>query len=221
MRQWNTQALETNTLNGAATIANGDYNLALAAVPYALQQGADTWLLAGANDLWRCSLAQGCVWRNTTNAGTCMSAQVAAYQHALAWNTGNPLEILVGNDGGLWRSLDAIGETGQVCAATDAAHFQNLNGGLGSLAEVESMALGGASQYTMMTGLGVNGTAGLKGATAPARIGRRSWAVLVGRWLSIPATAPTGTRTIRPEFPSTSVPILFRARLPALEPPRW
>ncbi len=32
-QQWSTAALETNTSLGAATIANGDYNLALAAVP--------------------------------------------------------------------------------------------------------------------------------------------------------------------------------------------
>jgi len=167
-QQWNTQPLESASLYGAATIANGDYNLALAAVPYAPQQGADTWLLAGANDLWKCSLAAGCVWRNTTNATTCMSAQVAEFQHALAWNTGNPLEILVGNDGGLWRSLDVIGETGPVCSASDATHFQNLNGGLGSLAEVESMAGATSSPYTLVTGLGVNGTAGVKGSTPPA-----------------------------------------------------
>ncbi len=167
-RQWNTQPLETSTLDGPATIANGDYNLALAAVPYALGQGADTWLLAGANDLWKCSLAMGCVWRNTTNATTCMSAQVAEFQHALAWNSSNPLEILIGNDSGLWRSLDAIGETGPVCNATDASHFQNLNGGLGSLAEVESLAVSGGSAYTLMAGLGVNGTAGVKATTLTA-----------------------------------------------------
>jgi hypothetical protein len=165
-KQWNTAALETNTGNGPATIQNGDYNLALAAVPYALQQGADTWLLAGGNDLWRCSLAAGCLWRNTTNSTTCMSAQVAEFQHALAWDPANPLEIFVGNDGGLWRSLDAIGETESVCAASDATHFQNLNGGLGSLAEVESLATSGSSAYVMMAGLGDNGTAGLKSATA-------------------------------------------------------
>jgi len=164
-QHWNTQALETTTTDGAATIANGDYNLALAAVPVALGQGEDTWLLAGANDLWRCSLALGCVWRNTTNATTCMSAQVAPFQHALAWSPANPLEIFAGNDSGLWRSLDAIGETGAVCAATDASHFQNLNGSLGSLAEVESLAVNSNSQYIMIAGLGVNGTAGLKTAT--------------------------------------------------------
>ncbi|MGO9338944.1 MAG: choice-of-anchor D domain-containing protein [Terracidiphilus sp.] len=167
-QQWNTQALETETAGGAATIADGDYTLALAAVPSAAQEGADTWLVAGADDLWRCSLAQGCVWRNTTNATTCMSAQVAEFQHVLAWNQGNPLEIVIGNDGGLWRSLDALGESGQVCAESDASHFQNLNGGLGSLAEVESLATSTSSPYTMMTGLGVNGTAGLKSAAAQA-----------------------------------------------------
>jgi hypothetical protein len=61
-KQWNTSALETNDPNlGPITIENGDYNLALTAVP----SGQDTLLLAGANDLWKCSLAMSCVWRNT------------------------------------------------------------------------------------------------------------------------------------------------------------
>jgi hypothetical protein len=174
-QQWNTQALETNTLDGAATIADGDYTLALAAVPQ-VQQGSDTLLLAGADDLWKCSLAAGCVWRNTTNAATCMTAGVAEFQHALAWNPASPLEILVGNDSGLWRSLDAIGETGQACSASDATHFQNLNGSLGSLAEVVSMAGSGISPYAMMVGLGVNGTAGLKSASGPASV----WPQILG-----------------------------------------
>ena len=171
-KEWGMAALETSTALGSVTIANGDYNLALAAVPSA----QDTLLLAGANDLWKCSLAMGCQWRNTTNATTCMSAQVAGYQHALEWNTANPLEIFVGNDSGLWRSTDAIGETGTVCNATDAAHFQNLNEGLGSLAEVESMSQITTSPYTMMTGLGVNGTAGVKNTTGPATV----WPEILG-----------------------------------------
>ncbi len=155
-RQWNSAPLEANTWLGGATIFNGDYNLALAAVP----SGQDTILLAGGNDLWKCSLAMGCSWRNTTNAFSCMSGQVGGYQHAIAWNPSGPLELFFGNDGGLWRSTDAVGQTGPVCAATDAGHFQNLNGGLGSLAEVESMSPLGASPYTMMVGLGADGTAG-------------------------------------------------------------
>ncbi|HVC47537.1 MAG TPA: choice-of-anchor D domain-containing protein [Terracidiphilus sp.] len=162
-KRWNTAALETNTTLGAATIANGDYDLALAAAP----SGQDTLLMAGDNDLWKCSLAASCTWRDTTNANTCMSAQVAGYQHALAWNAANPLEMFVGNDGGLWRSTDAVGETGSACDSTDATHFQNLNGGLGSLAEVVTQSQVTTSPYTMMAGLGVNGTAGVKSTTGP------------------------------------------------------
>lgn len=157
--QVNTAALETNQpLLGAATINNGDYNLALAAVP----SGQDTLLMAGANDLWKCSLAAGCVWRNTTNATTCRSAGVAAYQHAIGWNAANPLLVFAGNDSGLWRSSDDIGETGSVCSSSDSSHFNNLNGALGSLAETISMASIVSSPYTALVGLGVNGAAGVK-----------------------------------------------------------
>jgi hypothetical protein len=170
-QQWNTAALETNVSGlGAATIANGDYNLALAAVP----SGQTTMLLAGVNDLWEaaCPAAKGCAWRNTTNSTTCMSAGVGKYQHALAWNANNPLEIFVGNDSGLWRSTDGISESTlanpePVCSSTDATHFQNLNGSLGSLAEVVSLSQVGATPYTMMAGMGANGTAGVKSTTAP------------------------------------------------------
>lgn len=158
-----TAALQTNTMSGAATILNGDYNLVLAAVP----SGQDTMLLAGANDLWKCSLGAGCAWRNTTNSTTCMSAEVGEYQHALEWNPANPLEILLGNDSGLWRSQDGVAETGPACSAGDADHWQNLNGTLGSLAEVASLSQVGSSPYTLMAGLGANGTAGIKSTSAP------------------------------------------------------
>ena len=160
-QQWNTAALETDVPGlGSATIENGDYNLALAAVP----TGQTTVVLAGANDLWKtnCPYSQGCTWRNTTNSTVDFCAQVGEYQHALAWNGNNPLEIFVGNDSGLWRSTDAIGESGTACSASDASHFQNLNGSLGSLAEVVSISPAGVTPYTMMAGLGANGTAGVK-----------------------------------------------------------
>jgi hypothetical protein len=159
-----TTALETSTTRGAVTILNGDYNLVLSAVP----SDKDTLLLAGANDLWKCSLAAGCTWRNTTNSTTCMSAGVGEYQHALVWNPANPLEILAGNDSGLWRSEDGIAEPGPVCSSSDADHWQNLNGGLGSLAEIESMSQVGASPYTLLAGMGANGTAGVKSTTGPS-----------------------------------------------------
>jgi len=110
----------------------------------------------------------GCVWRNTTNAATCHTAQVGPFQHALAWNPANPLEVFLGNDSGLWRSTDAIAETGPVCSATDSTHFQNLNGGLGSLAEVVSVSTAASSSYKMLAGLGANGAAGVKSTAAVA-----------------------------------------------------
>jgi hypothetical protein len=162
-QQWGTQALESNTLQGGSTIENGDYNLSLAAIP----SGQETILLAGANDLWKttCPYSQGCSWRNTTHSTVGFCSGVGEYQHALAWNASNSLEIFIGNDSGLWRSMDAIGETGTVCAASDATHFQNLNGGLGSLAEVVSLSQTGATPYTMMASLGENGTAGVNSST--------------------------------------------------------
>ena len=163
-KQWSTTPLETSTLQGPVTIADGVYNLALAAVPS--QQ--DTLVLAGANDLWKCSLAMGCVWRNTTNSTSCMSAQVGEFQHALAWNAANPLEIFLGNDSGLWRSTDAISETGAACSASDSTHFQNLNGSLGSLAEPQSLSPVVTSPYSLFAGLGVNGFAGVKAASVTA-----------------------------------------------------
>ena len=77
--------------------------------PRCPSRAGSTMLLAGANDLWKseCPWPQGCAWRNTTNSTTCLCAQVGEYQHALAWNAANPLEIFVGNDSGLWRSTDA------------------------------------------------------------------------------------------------------------------
>ncbi|MEO6909952.1 MAG: sialidase family protein, partial [Edaphobacter sp.] len=128
--------------SGNAVIPQADYNLSLAAVPSA----SDTLLYAGTVDLYRCSLASGCLLRNTTNATNgCaapgQNARVAPAQHAIAILTtlAQPL-LYLGNDGGLWRSTDNVNEQSTPCSADDAAHFQNLNNGLGSLAEVTSFA---------------------------------------------------------------------------------
>ena len=187
-QRWSTAALQTNTSEGAATIANGSYTLALAAVPAGAGAGQDTLLLAGANDLWKCSLAMGCAWRNTTNSTTCASAQVGEFEHALASNTANPLEIFIGNDSGLWRSTDGIAESGQVCASADSSHFQNLNGSLGSLAEVVSVSEVGATTYPMMAGLGVNGTAGVKSGSAIS-----NWPQILGGFGGPVAIDPTNS----------------------------
>ncbi len=149
---------------GSTAIPQGSYDLALAAVA----SGTDTLLYVGTVDLYRCSLAAGCVLRNTTNAqnGCATPAGVAGAQHAIA--DGPAPMIFTGNDGGLWRSVDGVAETGGVCSATDAGHFDNLNPGLGSLAEVVGFAQDPTEPGTLLAGLGALGSAGTGAASAGA-----------------------------------------------------
>jgi Abnormal spindle-like microcephaly-assoc'd, ASPM-SPD-2-Hydin len=161
--------------NGSTVIAQADYNLALAAVPSGPSGSAqDTLVYAGTIDLYRCSLAAGCVLRNTTNSadGCAAPAQVAPAQHAIATlaTQSDPL-LYLGNDGGLWRSTDGVNQQSTPCSPDDATHFQNLNSSLGSLAEVVSFAQDPASAGTLLVGMGANGTAG----TATASSMSPSW----------------------------------------------
>jgi hypothetical protein len=141
---------------GSTAIAQGGYDLALAAAA----SGTDTLLYVGTLDLYRCSLAAGCVLRNTTNAqnGCATPAGVAGAQHAIALGA-SPM-LFAGNDGGLWRSADGVAETGGVCSAGDASHFDNLNGSIGSLAEVVGFAQDPVQTGTLLAGLGALGSAG-------------------------------------------------------------
>ena len=164
-----TSALEVGS--GSRVIAQADYNLALTAVQTGAGGSLDTLLYVGTEDVYRCSLAAGCLFRNTTNSvnGCGAPAKVAPADHvvaALAMPT-NPL-VFVGNDGGLWRSLDGINEQGVTCSPNDATHFDNLNGGLGSLAEVVSLAQDPTSSEILLVGLGANGSAGTATASSLA-----------------------------------------------------
>ncbi len=148
--------------NGSSEIPQADYNLSLSAVPVVSGSTQDTLLFAGTIDLYRCSLAAGCVLRNTTNAvnGCAAPAQVAPAQHAIAAlaTSGQPL-LFIGNDGGLWRSTDGVNQQATPCSADDANHFQNLNSSIGSLAEVVSFAQAPSDARTLLVGVGANGTA--------------------------------------------------------------
>ena len=151
--------------SGSTVIAQADYNLSLAAMASA----QDTLLYVGTIDLYRCSLAAGCTLRNTTNAvdGCSAPAMVAPAQHAIAAlvTSSQPL-LYLGNDGGLWRSTDGVNQQSTPCSPDDATHFQNLNGGLGSLAEVTSFAQDPVDPATLLAGLGANGTAATSMASA-------------------------------------------------------
>lgn len=154
---------------GDGTIPQADYNLVLAAVPS--QQ--DTLLFAGTTDIWRCSLANSCVWRNTTNTQTCAAAQVAPAQHAIDATFGANGLLYFGNDGGLWRTVDGVHQQAAPCSPDDARHFQNLNGSLGSLAEVQSFSEDPNAPSTWLAALGILGTA------APSA-GSASWNQVLG-----------------------------------------
>jgi hypothetical protein len=169
---------------GSAGIVQGSYNLALAAVA----SGTDTLLYVGTVDLYRCSLAAGCVLRDTTNAqnGCATPAGVAGAQHAIG--LGLPPTIFTGNDGGLWRSADGAAETGGVCSAADAGHFDDLNGGLGSLAEVVGFAQDPVQTGTLLAGFGALGSAGTGTAAAGG-----SWAQM--------STGEGGAAAIDPAHP--------------------
>ncbi|HMF63414.1 MAG TPA: hypothetical protein VK608_04945, partial [Edaphobacter sp.] len=156
--------------SGSIVIPQADYNLTLAAVssgPSGSSQ--DTLLYAGTIDLYRCSLADGCHLRNTTNAtnGCAASAKVAPAQHAVAAlaTSAQPL-LYIGNDGGLWRSTDGVNQQATPCSSDDATHFQNLNSGLGSLAEIVSFAQDPGDPATLLVGLGANGTAATSSASS-------------------------------------------------------
>jgi hypothetical protein len=136
-------------------IPQGDYDLSLAAVP--AQQ--DTLLFVGAKDLYKCSLLNGCAWRNTTNTDGCASAQVAPSQHAIETTFSTNGLMYFGTDGGLWRTTDAVNQQQSVCSSDDAAHFQNLNRGLGSIAEVGAFSVDPQTAGVMMAAMGAFGTA--------------------------------------------------------------
>lgn len=220
--QWATQ-LNAAPLENGGVIDAGDYNLQLSAVPAAtaLSQ-TDTLLFAGTTDLYRCGLAGGCSLRNTTNTsnGCAAPAGVAPAQHAIAFqanlsNTSTP-RLFIGNDGGLWRSLDGVRQQAAVCSADDATHFDNLNGALGSLAQVSGFASHPTDSNVLLAALGANGSAssttsfqagaaaawtqlnsGESGTVAIDQSNGRTWLVQAGAGISLHActrgTACTAT----------------------------
>lgn len=147
-------ALEASDASGR--ILQGTYDLSLVAVPWE----QDTILLAGTRDIYRCSMAQGCAWRNTTNVDGCAAAQVAPSQHAIDATFGSSGLVYFGNDGGLWRTTDVVNQTQASCGPDDAVHVQNLNAGLGSLADVADLAVSTGNAAEMLVALGPAGTAG-------------------------------------------------------------
>jgi hypothetical protein len=183
--------IDNGVLDTDSTIQQGSYDLTLAAAPSASNS---TILFAGTIDLYRCALAANsstCALRNTTNTldGCNAPAQVAPAQHALATVGQTPI-LYLGNDGGLWRSLDGVAETGSVCSSTDNTHFDNLNPTLtGSLAEVVGFAQDPTTSSTLLAGLGAIGSAAT--SNAPTQTAWPQLSAGEGGYPSIDPTTPT------------------------------
>ena len=148
-------------IGGGTVIPQGDYDLTLAAVPS--QQ--DTLLFVGTRDVFRCSLANSCAWRNTTNVDSCAAARVAPSQHDFDTTFSANGLMYFGNDGGIWRTMDAVSQPQPTCSSDDAAHFQNLNSGIGSLAEVASFSQHPQNENVLMAAMGAFGTAATQTAS--------------------------------------------------------
>jgi hypothetical protein len=151
---------------GAGAVTGGPQGLALAVIPGA--SGTDAKLLAAANSLAVCDLAGGCAWQTNCAA----NAQPGV--RAVGTASGSQV-VLLGTEGGLWRSADAGGS----CSATD---FANLNSGLGPLAPLESVADLPGDASVLLAGAGELGTAGTQAATGWSAAGgtASAWPQLAG-----------------------------------------
>lgn len=158
------ESFEGSLSSDKPTIPSAGYSLSLAAVPYSSSAG-NTALLVGTQDLYSCLLTNSsgsasCQWSNLTNTNGCAAAMVAPYQHAIAAAAGSSGLIYLGNDGGLWSTTLASAQAQSVCSSGEAASFQNLNSGLGSLADVSNFAVNPKDSQVFMAALGELGSAG-------------------------------------------------------------
>ena len=117
---------------------------------------------------------------------------MAPSTHAIDGTFGENGLVYFGNDGGLWRTTDTLGQTGSVCASTDASHFQNLNGGIGSLAEVSHLAVSPTNPALVLAGMNAFGVVASESAAAQGGTG--AWQQLAtgeGSSVAIDPTTPS------------------------------
>jgi hypothetical protein len=144
------QFVTTALQNGSGQIPDGTLGLTLAVMPPTSGKGGT--LLAGADSLAWCNLSTGCAWQ------TGCAATLPFGMRSLAEMTATQ-QVLVGNEGGLWR-VDGAG------AACSTSSFVNLNAGLGPLAQLESIAGTSADAGLLLSGVADMGSAGTSAVPA-------------------------------------------------------
>ncbi|HET9697641.1 MAG TPA: NEW3 domain-containing protein [Terriglobales bacterium] len=147
----------------------GDYNLALAAVP----NGATaTDVYAGAVNIFKCRInssnptcaAQPFV--NLTHVYGCSPtgsvSNVHPDQHGFDFLQTNPNIMYFANDGGIYRTLSSFSSQSKFCNASNGnistIAFDNLNGTMGSMTQFVWFAQHPSNQYTMLGGTQDNGS---------------------------------------------------------------
>jgi hypothetical protein len=142
----------------------GFFNLALSAVP---QSNGGTDLYAGAVNVFKCSITSAnptCSanpFLNLTHTYGCSPigslAHVHPDQHAIAFASGNPQIIYFGNDGGVYRTLNATALSSGSCGGP-LNPFDNLNGTMGSMAQFVWLSQDPSNQNILLGGTQDNGS---------------------------------------------------------------
>jgi hypothetical protein len=144
------------------------YNLTIAAVPTSV--GTDLYI--GHVNLLKCSLSPSnpiCQnnfnttgnWLNLTHVYACTTPAAPSHvhpdQHAIEFADSNPNIMYFGNDGGIYRTLNASGGlVSGSCAVSNA--FDNLDANFGSMAQFVSFSVHPSDSSTILGGTQDNGS---------------------------------------------------------------
>ncbi len=161
--------LDGTVAQGCGT-SQGTYNLALLAVP----RGSATDLYAGAVNLFKCSLPSSTAlcnlttsWINLTHVYGCTPSAVNAHVHpdqqAMDYSLNNPNIIYIGNDGGIFRTLNGPGLNNGTCSGLPNP-FDNLSGTIGSLTQFISFTNHPTDDSTLVGGTQDNGSPATDGS---------------------------------------------------------
>ena len=141
----------------------GFFNLVLSAVP---QPNGATDLYAGAVNLFKCSITAAnptCStnpFLNLTHVYGCSPigsvAHVHPDQHAIEFAPGNPQLVYFGNDGGIYRALNAASLTSGACGTPNS--FDNLSGTMGSMAQFVWLSQDPTNEQILLGGTQDNGS---------------------------------------------------------------
>jgi hypothetical protein len=154
------------------------YNLTIAAVPTTI--GTDLYIghvnllkcsLSPSNPMCQNNLTTAGNWLNLTHVYGCSPPGAPAHvhpdQHAIEFAASNPNVMYFGNDGGVYRTLNASGGlVSGSCTMSNA--FDNLDANFGSMAQFVSFSVHPTDSSTLLGGTQDNGSPAIDAAHAGA-----------------------------------------------------